>query len=322
MKAIDRHAMQKTYYRPTSDILKEAFEIGCLLGQVKQQTRHNGRAPRTEAIHLQAILQLEGSSMSAEQIEAIQHNGKVIGPAQDIAKVERSIEVYRRAKELDIYSEADLKAAHALLIDAKASGYRTTAPEQSSATAKYAIPTLPPAERVAWQMQELFEYLRDGEDHIVIKSCVFHFELICIQPFRTANERMGRLWQSMILQHYDPVFERVSLPAEIERREGDYYAALHESACDGLCTPFIRFWLPTLRKALQAHLRDRKAAVPQDFARRLTEFKEVLKSDTFSKSDYAVHLDELPIATVTQDLERGQQLGYIEQQGDGKYGFL
>lgn len=314
--------MQKTYYHASPELLKQAFEIGRLLGQIKQQARGDYKTPRAQVQHLRAILQLEGDSLSTEQLTAIQNNGPVIGPAEAIAKAERSLEVYRRIHELDVHREQDLIRAYAVLTDADTAEYRSDVPTQSDATVKYALPTLPPPEQVAQRMRELFEYLRSDQDHIIIKSCVFHFELICIQPFAMHNERMGRLWQSLALQHYDSVFKAISLPTLVEQQEGDYFTALHQSTCNGLCTPFIEFWLLTLRKALQMHLKERKATVPQDFAKRLGAYEKLLRGPSFSKADYATQYDSLPLSTVQQDLQRGEQLGYIQQQADGKYIFV
>ena len=37
-------------------------------------------------------------------------------------------------------------------------------------------------------------------------SCVFHYELEFIHPFADGNGRMGRLWQTVILNRWNPLF--------------------------------------------------------------------------------------------------------------------
>lgn len=70
----------------------------------------------------------------------------------------------------------------------------------------------PPAERVPTLIADLFEWLKNAPDHLLIKSCVFHYEFEFIHPFSDGNGRTGRLWQSLILGKLNPCFEH--LPVE------------------------------------------------------------------------------------------------------------
>ncbi len=65
----------------------------------------------------------------------------------------------------------------------------------------------PPGNVVKSHVKELFDYLKKVKDLLLIKSCVFHYEIEFIHPFMDGNGRIGRLWQTVILRQYSPVFE-------------------------------------------------------------------------------------------------------------------
>ena len=50
----------------------------------------------------------------------------------------------------------------------------------------------PPAWNVPNLMNNLFRYLKENADNLVIKSCVFHYEMEFIHPFMDGNGRMGK----------------------------------------------------------------------------------------------------------------------------------
>ena len=81
------------------------------------------------------------------------------------------------------------------------------------------------------------------DDLLLVKSCVFHYEFEFIHPFLDGNGRMGRLWQTMILKEYSPVFEFSPIETLIKERQQDYYHVLGTSDNRGDSTNFIEFML-------------------------------------------------------------------------------
>lgn len=69
----------------------------------------------------------------------------------------------------------------------------------------------PPAERVSQLMKDLFSWLNNTEEHPLIKSSIFPYKLEFIHLFSDGNGRAGRLWQTLILANWRPVFKIYSL---------------------------------------------------------------------------------------------------------------
>jgi Fic family protein len=51
----------------------------------------------------------------------------------------------------------------------------------------------PPADRVPYLIADLLAWLKRTDEHPLIASCLFHYELEFIHPFADGNGRMGRL---------------------------------------------------------------------------------------------------------------------------------
>lgn len=48
----------------------------------------------------------------------------------------------------------------------------------------------PPEERVPYLMADLFDWLKHSPDHLLVRSCVFHYEFEFIHPFADGNGRI------------------------------------------------------------------------------------------------------------------------------------
>jgi len=111
----------------------------------------------------------------------------------------------------------------------------------------------PPAERVPLLMDDLFEWLRSADDHLLIRSCVFHYEFEFIHPFSDGNGRTGRLWQSLILGRLHPLFEHLPVENMVYARQQSYYDAIAASTREGQSGPFIDFMLGEILRTLKSH---------------------------------------------------------------------
>ena len=99
-------------------------------------------------------------------------------------------------------------------------------------------------------MEQFFEWLKNSDEHMLLKSCIFHYEFEFIHPFSDGNGRIGRLWQSVILYNYNPLF--ASLPTEsiVRDHQEEYYQALENATAVGESTPFIEFMLEMILQTI------------------------------------------------------------------------
>ena len=111
----------------------------------------------------------------------------------------------------------------------------------------------PSADRVPYLMKELFEWLNNSKDHLLIRSCVFHYEFEFIHPFIDGNGRMGRLWQSLILSKLNPIFEHLPVENMVHANLQQYYDAITRSNEAGNSGKFIDFMLGEILNTLEVH---------------------------------------------------------------------
>ena len=109
----------------------------------------------------------------------------------------------------------------------------------------------PPADRVPYLIKDLFEWLRKSDDHLLIKSCVFHYEFEFIHPFSDGNGRIGRLWQSLILDKLHPVFEHLPVENMVFSNQQAYYNAINRSTDAVNSGIFIDFMLQEIYETLK-----------------------------------------------------------------------
>lgn len=111
----------------------------------------------------------------------------------------------------------------------------------------------PPAERVPQLMDDLFEWLTQADDHLLIRSCVFHYEFEFIHPFSDGNGRTSRLWQSLILGRLNPLFAHLPVENMVYANQEAYYDAIAESTTKADSGPFIDFMLGEILRTLKEH---------------------------------------------------------------------
>ena len=85
---------------------------------------------------------------------------------------------------------------------------------------------------------------------MLIKSCVFNYEFELIHPFSDGNGRIGRLWQTLMLSKWNPLFAWVPVESIIHDRQSEYYRAINESNQAADSTKFIEFMLSAIKSAL------------------------------------------------------------------------
>ncbi|MDE6324609.1 MAG: Fic family protein, partial [Duncaniella sp.] len=169
------------------------------------------KANRIKTIH--SSLAIEGNILSEDDVRDIVNGKQVIAPLRQIQEVKNAIRVYDIYSRLNPFSEKDLLKAHNIMMESltdDAGRYRRGGVGVFGE--RGLVHMAPPPQRVPELMGELFSWLKTSKDHLLIRSCVFHYEFEFIHPFSDGNGRTGRLWQSLILGSLKPLFEL--LPGE------------------------------------------------------------------------------------------------------------
>jgi len=108
----------------------------------------------------------------------------------------------------------------------------------------------PPADRVPKLMSDLLAWLNTTNSHMLISSCVFHYEFEFIHPFSDGNGRMGRLWQTLILSKWNPLFKNIPVESLVHLHQENYYRAIRQSTAQTDSSPFIEFMLQMILDAI------------------------------------------------------------------------
>ena len=246
---------KKPPYEITNTIIDSVAEIAELVGRLTSTNQLSSnptlcRSNRIRTIH--GSLAIEQNTLSLEQVTAVLNGKHVLAPPKDIAEVKNAYEIYERLDELDPYSVDDLLTAHGImtreLVDE--SGMFRTRPvgvvDQEGRVLHFG--TLP--QYVPDLVMELLDWVKSSDVHMLIRSCVFHYEFELIHPFADGNGRVGRLWHTLLLSKWNPAFAWLPVESIIHDRQQEYYAAINASNDAGESTVFIEFMLSAIKASL------------------------------------------------------------------------
>jgi Fic family protein len=218
----------------------------------REDTLRLRRANRIKTIH--SSLAIEGNTLSEGEVQAVLEGKKVVAPLKEIQEVKNAIKTYELYPKLNPFSIQDLLMAHdtmmAGLVD-EAGLFRKGGVGVFDGDKPIHI--APQADRVRDLMSDLFGWLENADDHLLIRSCVFHYEFEFIHPFSDGNGRIGRLWQSLILGRLNPIFEHLPVENMVYSNQQAYYQAINRSSDLGDSGPFIDFMLEVILDALIDH---------------------------------------------------------------------
>ena len=98
---------------------------------------------------------------------------------------------------------------------------------------------------------ELMAWLKDTRVHPLVKGCVFHYEFELIHPFSDGNGRVGRLWHTLILSRWNPVFAWLPVESMIYRNQESYYRVINDCNDAADSTEFIAFMLNVILQTVR-----------------------------------------------------------------------
>ena len=246
---------KKPPFEITNTMIAYVAEIAELVGRLTSTNQLSGnptlrRSNRIRTIH--GSLAIEQNTLSLEQVTAVLNGKHVLAPPKDIAEVKNAYEIYERLDELDPYSVDDLLIAHGIMTRGlvEESGMFRTRPvgvvDQEGHVLHFG--TLP--QYVPDLVMELLDWVKTSDVHMLIRSCVFHYEFELIHPFADGNGRVGRLWHTLLLSKWNPAFAWLPVESIIHDRQQKYYEAINTSNGAGESTVFIEFMLSAIKASL------------------------------------------------------------------------
>ncbi|OCA79002.1 cell filamentation protein Fic [Chryseobacterium contaminans] len=311
-------SLMKPPYHITSEILSLIASISEKIGEINAALLYK---PTTELRKknriktIQSSLEIEGNTLTEEQITALLENKRVVAPQKDILEVQNAIKTYEQLHQFNPYQIKDLERAHSILMNGlieSAGKLRTT--NVGIVKGSKVEHIAPGGGMVKALVKDLFGYLKKDKDLLLIKSCVFHYEFEFIHPFIDGNGRMGRLWQTLILMQRYPVFEFLPVESLIKQQQSIYYSKLSESDKKGNSTPFIEFMLGIIQAALEEVLQlQNKTLYTED---RILLFKDKAGKNTFTRKDYLNHFKNISAPTASRDLKWAVEQGILSRFGD------
>ena len=273
---------KKPPFEITNTILDKIAEIAELVGHVNASLglSANPTLRRTNRIRtIYSSLAIEQNTLSLDQVTAVLQGKRVIAPPKDIVEVKNAYEIYEMMESLDPYSVDDLLTAHGIMTRGlvEESGCFRSRPvgvvdKQGNILHFGTLPDYVPG-----LVTELLDWVRDSDFHMLIKSCVFHYELELIHPFADGNGRIGRLWHTLLLTQWKPIFAWLPVESIIHDRQDEYYQAINRSNNEAESTAFIEFMLSAIKEALI------EAVQTGDVENRSTEERRCYQIECFLK---------------------------------------
>lgn len=197
---------------------------------------------------------IEGNTLTEAQITDILAGKRVAGPQREIDEVRGAHAAYEAIESFNPYSVDDLLKAHGLmtkgLVDRPGKFRNCNVGVMDGAG--NVVHMAPPFANVPSLVKDLFAWLSDSEDPVLIKSCVFHYEFEFIHPFPDGNGRTGRLWQTALLGSWRNEFYGAPVENIVWAHQQEYYHAIRTSTSVGECGPFIDFMLDKILRTLNA----------------------------------------------------------------------
>lgn len=308
----------KPPYQITDKILKLVVSISEKLGEIN--ATHLYKPPtelrkKNRIKTIQSSLEIEGNTLTEEQITALLENKRVLAPKKDIVEVQNAIQVYEQLHRLNPNKLKDLEKAHGILMNGLIDTAGKLRTKNVGIVKGSKVEHMAPSgNMVKGLMNDLFNYLKNDEDLILIKSCVFHYEFEFIHPFIDGNGRMGRLWQTLILMQQYPVFEYLPIESLIKDNQAEYYNVLSQSDKLGSSTPFIEFMLGIILQSLENLLKTQNRTLTTET--RIELYRDIIGSNQFSRKDYLQNFKEISQATASRDLKWAVDRKILSKFGD------
>lgn len=315
-------------FKITSKAINLISQISEKIGEIStlentERTVQLRKKNRIRTIH--SSLAIENNSLTIEQITAIIEGKRVLGPPNEIQEVKNAVQAYELLLNLNPYKQNDLLKAHQLMMNdlVKHNGkYRKGG--VGIFDGKGVVHVAPPADRVPFLMNDLFDWLKSSDAHPLIKSCVFHYEFEFIHPFEDGNGRMGRLWQTVILTEWKPIFAWLPIETLIKENQKLYYKALGISDSNADSTEFIEFMLSIILKTIKEIITT-ELKITQKITQKITvnqqKIIDSIKNNPYITQEELAEIVGIARLNIIKNMKKLQEQNIIKRIGADKNGY-
>ena len=269
-------------YEITDEMLELVSEIMENLGKLSgvnelEKLPRLRRVSRIKSIH--SSLAIENNTLSIEQVTDVINGKRVLAPQKDIEEVHNAFNAYEKLSEINPYSIDDLLKIHGIMMNGlvKEAGMLRSGQVGVYNQDGKVVHLAPPADFVPQQLGQLFDWVKNSNANMLIKSSVFHYEFEFIHPFNDGNGRTGRLWQTALLASWKPIFAWIPIESIIKDNQEDYYNAITLSTSQGKSNIFIEFMLDVINKAIKDIITDTRNHY-NHINNQITELMKVIES--------------------------------------------
>ena len=166
-------------------------------------------------------------------------------------------------------------------------------------------------------VMELLDWAKTSEVHMLIRSCVFHYELELIHPFADGNGRVGRLWHTLLLSKWNPAFAWLPVESIIHDRQQEYYAAINASNDAGESTVFIEFMLSAIKASLVEAIRTSDEMSDGKIDKATLRWKKI--EEYLKTHDYIMNADVRKLCGVSAATANRILSSFVEKRKLSKY---
>lgn len=302
-------------YSVTDTMIHLVAEISEQVGivTVKNENAINPHLRRDNQIRtIHSSLAIENNSLSLEQMTDVINGKRVLGAPKEIREVKNAYEAYNLLLSFDPFNVEDLLRAHKILmLELMNESGRFRSGGVGVFAGEKLVHMAPPADLVSKLIRDLLNWVKNSDTHPLIKSCIFHYEFEFIHPFADGNGRMGRMWQTLLLSRWKPVFNWLPTETLIRERQNEYYKvlAIADKAADS--TVFIEFMLGVIRDALCELIQTEQ--VRDQVSEQVERLLTVLGNETLSAKELLERLGLKHRPTFSNNyLRPALELGFIE----------
>jgi len=313
-------------FKITNKMLNYIIEISKQLGLIQFELGKDLHLRKENKIlSIQSSLAIENNSLTIEQITDIIDGKRVLGKPQEIQEVKNAYEAYEMITKFDPYNMDSFLKAHKIMtrdLIKSAGNFRQkdigVFDNEGNIVHLGARPQF-----IFDLMVDLFKWSKKDNTPELIKSCVIHYEIEAIHPFEDGNGRIGRMWQSVVLCKWNPIFEFVPIETIVYENQQGYYKALAKADDENDSTYFIEFMLEMIFITIKKYSNKKMSDIVSDkmsdkMNEEFIKIKEYLNNNDFLTSKDAVRIIGMSEATVRRYLNKYVELGLISAKGQNK----